>query len=252
MGFLKKSTLFLLFFLFLSSSSQAQERIQLLRQELIQRISQIERIELTEFPPLVLDKNLIANAKFDRDSIFLGNIQRVFQSFEDSLSIIYHEYVHFLIQQEKSEKYALGRDQQGNILQWDTGRSYIYKPYPKEVALYLKHFRQDVLPTYEDYESMSEAKKEKIVLSMKESFSQKDKQPFIYAPSNLAKEEIIAYKAQLQGEKKGYYRLSEDCRDNLKVRIAQLKATYKRRRAYEKKRGLEKSGERKLEIGKRK
>ncbi|MEM6807493.1 MAG: hypothetical protein AAF696_39210 [Bacteroidota bacterium] len=250
MVFLIKSPVLLLIFLFLSSKSQAQDRIQLLREELIHRISAKQGSAPVDFPPIILDKKLIANAKFERDSIFLGNVQRVFQTFDDSLSIVYHEYIHFLLQ--KKGKYKLGRDKKGIILQWDTGRTYTYKPHPKEVSSYVEHFTQDVLPTYEGYQDMSQGKKEQIILSMKESFAQKEKQLFIYAPSNLAKEELEAYKAQLKGEKLGLYVLSDACRDNLEVRIAQLKGTYKRRRAYEKKRGLEKSGERKLEIGKRK
>ncbi|MEL6256550.1 MAG: hypothetical protein AAFR87_31395 [Bacteroidota bacterium] len=249
MVFLKKSPVIFLLFLFLTTGIQAQERIQLLRQEMIDRISQSEGISLVDFPPVIQDKKLIANAKFDRDSIFLGNVQRVFHTFDDSLSILYHEYIHFLLQ--KRGKYKLGRDKKGIILQWDTGRTYIYEPHPKEVALYLKHFTKDVLPTYDGYEDMAKEKKEQILLSMKESFSQKETQLFIYAPSNLAREELEAYKAQLKGEKKGLYVLSKACRNNLEVRISQLKATYKRRRAYEKKQGLERSGERKFEIGKR-
>lgn len=249
MVFFKKSRLIILFFLFLSAGSQAQDRIQLLRQEMIHRISQLQGKKLTDFPPLILDKKLIANAKFEKDSIFFGNVQSVFQTFDDSLSILYHEYIHFQLQ--KKGKYKLGRDKQGIILQWDTGHTYTYQPHPKEVALNLSHFKADILPTYEGFKQMSDEKKEKLALAMEKDFSQKTTEAFIYAPSNLAKEELEAYKAQLKGEKSGLYVLSDACRDNLEVRIAQLKATYKRRRAYEKKQGLGKSGERKLEIGKR-
>jgi len=215
----------------------------LLQETLTERLAQTNKKFTSSLPPLYLDKKLVANATYRNDSIFMGNVQRVFHTFDDSLSLIYHEYIHHLLQQKN--KYAVAEDDTGEIIQWDTGEFYKYEPFPEEISLSLLFFVQEVLPTYDDYAEMSTQKKEKIIKEMKKVFSKKQQIPFIYAPSNLALEEIYAYRQQQKGEKLGLYVLSEEARMSLRVRIKQLKDTYLRRRKYEKRKKLRPSGEKK-------
>jgi len=244
MIFRQKSLSFFCLFLFSGALLQAQPEILKLREVLIHRLEENQKKKISFFPPVIQDPRLLSNATFRNDSIFIGNIQRVFSSFDDSLSILYHEYNHFLISRKNQPK--VGMDNKGKILQWDTGQKYTYIPFPQEVEAYVEHFKKDILPTYPSYNKMSPGKKERIIDEMRKDFSKPEKKSFIYSPSNLAKEEIRVYRQQLKGEKQGLYKLSEAARENIFLRIKQKKHTYKMGRAYEKKFGLKQSGEKKI------
>lgn len=217
-----------------------QASVEELRTKLIERLSHSSQTYPVPVPGIYLDQNLPTNAKYEPDSIFLGKVQKVFQSFDDSLSLIYHEYIHHLLY--KAQKYEVALDSTGKIVQWLTEESYLYTPFPEEVNLYLRHFEEDVLPDYPNYKQMDPQEKERILTEMEEVFSQPQKSLFKYAPSNLAKEEIFAYKQQLKGEKLGLFVLSTEARQNLHMRIKQFKTTYRQRRVYEKKNNLLRSG----------
>lgn len=243
---IKQKTLCILFLTIAATKSlYPQPSIQILRDSLIERLSKAPKAYKTPVPAIFLDQSLSTNAKYEPDSIILGNVQRIFQSFEDSLSLIYHEYIHHQLHKAKKPKFEVTFDRLGNVVQWLTEESYVYTPYPEEVRLYIQHFTEDILPTYTNYESMSPADKQRIIAQMEKTFAKSQKEFFKYAPSNLALEEIYTYKKQLKGEKMGLYTLSEEVRLNLHMRIKQTKQTYKQRRAYEKKEHLRRSGKRK-------
>ncbi|MEM6801387.1 MAG: hypothetical protein AAF696_08275 [Bacteroidota bacterium] len=221
----------------------AQESIHQLRVVLIERMEEKGKRKIQHFPPISQDLNLISNASFRNDSIILGRIQATFQSFDDSLSIVYHEYTHFLL--SKKKRFRVGTNEKGEILQWDTGIIYTYTPYPEQVAAQVEYFREKVLPTYTGYAEMGAEEKERIIADIEKGYAKPDQMRFIYSPSRLAKEEIRAYRQQLKGEKLGLYQLTPSARQNIYLRIKQKKDTYKMNRAYEKKHKLKQSGEKK-------
>lgn len=220
-----------------------QTRSDVLKTSLQDRLLKIPSLYPIPLPDVYIDPNQSSNATYKPDSIILGNVQEVFQTYDDTLSLIYHEYIHHQLYQV--QKFPLAVDEQGNIVQWMTDLIYPYTPFPEEVHAYLRDFEQKVLPGYPNYAEMSQEDKARILGEMKDTFSQIQNSPFKYAPSNLAREEIFAYKQQLKGEKLGLYVLSESARENLQLRIKQFNITYKQRRDYEKKHKLLRSGEKK-------
>ncbi|RMG28224.1 MAG: hypothetical protein D6730_05820 [Bacteroidetes bacterium] len=171
---------------------------------------------------------LDANARFERDTIWVGQVQAAYGSPGDLLSILYHEYTHYLLAGEK--RYPVCVDGEGRIVQWDTGRMYVYEPDSVEVAEQIAYIVQHVLP---EYGPLSEAEKRAHISRLRRDLSRPRELPFIYAPSNLALEEIAAYQAQLAGAQLGLYQLSVPARNAIARRLRQLADTYERRRQYE-------------------
>lgn len=239
----QKSAYLLIFVIFSAQILSSQDRLYELRDTLQHRMSHISRFSDEFLPPIEQDLSLFSNASYIQDTIYFGNVQRFFQTFEDSLSLVYHEYIHHILQ--KKQAFDLEKDLSGNIVQWMTEETYFYQRLPEEVVRYAKHFREELLPSYPNYSSMSAEQKEKLIAHMERDYAKSQKEFFKYAPSNLAKEELVAYRQQLQGEKLGLYSLSRDASQEIEIRIKQLKDTFKRRRRYEKKNKLKRSGERK-------
>ena len=186
-----------------------------------------------DFPYACYDPLLDANARYARDTIWLGQVQAAFFTRDDRISLLYHEYIHW--QNERAGRYPVGMDSLGNILQWDTGESYVHVPDSEEVLRDLMYFEQQVLP---GYGKMDEAERAAHLHRYRRDMEQPRRLPFFYAPSHLAEDELCAYRAQLQGEIIGLYALSAAARREIYIRMRQLEATLARRRAYEQRQGL--------------
>ena len=190
-------------------------------------------------PPVFIDPELPSNARFIRDTIFLGPLQRDFHTFGDSLSIIYHEYLHKVFWEE--QRFPIHVDASGQPIQIKTGTFYTYIPPPEQTDRDLENLR--FYYSRVEPELVGEAL-EKRLNEMRKILSQPQQLPFVYAPSNLTLEEIEAYQGQLKGESLGLYTLSETAKKSIQFRIYQLEQTYELRRAYEEENGLGKNGAR--------
>ena len=198
---------------------------------LLSRIPE-KQLHSESFPCLKYDSTLMVNARYDPPCIILGHIQWAFSSTDDTLSIIYHEYQHHLM--SLSMKFRVQYDSAGNVPQWDTGETYLYEPSEEEVNLQLHRFYTTVLPVWRHSSLMPDSIKLRHIETMERDLSKPQTMAFIYAPSNLAREEIAAYRQQLKGERMGLYKLSYTAKKSINIRIRQLKDTLKRRKNYEK------------------
>lgn len=198
----------------------------------------------SEFPPVVVDHTLPSNARFIRDSIFLGALQRDFHSFGDTLSILYHEYLHKVFWE--AQRFPFQFDSQGQPLRIETGTFYTYTPPPEQTDRDLENLR--FYYSRVEPELVGEALEQRLV-KMRSVLSQPQQLPFVYAPSNLTLEEIEAYTGQLEGEELGLYTLSETAKKSIQFRIYQLKQTYELRRQYEENNGLDMRGNKVVEDG---
>ena len=201
-----------------------------------QRISRLEHTEI-HLPEVFINPNLPSNGRFENHKIYLGPLQRDFHTFGDTLSIIYHEYLHKVFWEQ--QRFPFQVDSTGSPVQWDTGTFYTYVP-PKEQT-------QRDLENLRFYYARKEpelvgAALESRLKQMEGVLSQPQELPFTYAPSNLTLEEIEAYKGQLEGEKRGLYTISPSGKKSIGFRLYQLQQTYELRRAYEKKHGLGRDG----------
>ncbi|MEL6672710.1 MAG: hypothetical protein AAFR61_10985 [Bacteroidota bacterium] len=192
---------------------------------------------IVPFPPLAMDLKIPANARFDRDTIFIGQVQDAFGTTGDHLSLLYHEYLHATYQVVKM--YPVCEEEDGTIVQWDTGETFSYTPLSREVRQGLQHFEEEVLPTYG---ALTAAEKAQHLAEMEKTLSQVRDQAFIYAPSNLAKEEIQVYIRQLSTAHLGVYTISPKAHEAIQLRLAQLKESLARRVDYERRKKLAPSG----------
>lgn len=217
---------------FLLSQNQAE----VLRIELQNRMDSLGLPD-SSFPVVRYDGQLDANARQQGDTIWLGNVQQVFRNQEDCLSLLYHERHHWL--NESQGKYPLARDSSGMIVQWDTGEWYSYQPDSLDVARDLEPFRRTEMAIYG---ALSPELKSLHLSRLKRDLSLARQLRFIYAPSNLARDELEAYQAQLEGEQIGLYQLSHEARREIFIRIRQLTGTLERRLAYERQHSLNPDG----------
>ena len=182
-------------------------------------------------PPVKYVPGLEANARFERDTIFIGQIQREFHTEDDWISVIYHEYYHYLHQGE----WTVATDSNGQIVQWQTEEWYTYHPTEYRIRRSLQFFEDSTLS---EIGPLTEEEKAYQIREMRKSVSRPQQLPFYYAPSHLSLEEIAAYKAQLMGMALGYYTLSEEAMAAIRERIGQQQDTWQRRKDYEDRHGL--------------
>ena len=180
----------------------------------------MQRMKVHTFPVVQYHLSLGANSRFERDTIWLGQVQADFHTFEDSLSLIYHEYHHFLLK----DSFPVGLDNAGVPLQWVTDIFFLYTPCPEEIE--------------RDLHSISQSLDSIAYAALKHTLEKPRSQLFRYAPSNLSREELAAYRAQLSGESLGLYVLSREARRAIHIRLYQLEGSTIRRQAYEKENGL--------------
>lgn len=194
-----------------------------LRARLIRSIGVGER----EFPVVCADSSLKANARYAHDTIWIGQVQPDFHTEGDTLSLLYHEYIHHRL----AGKYPVATDSGGLPVQWVTDVSYSYQPSDLEVNRELEQSRDFLAFLPDSIRAPQEAR-------LREDLSRPRTRYLRYAPSNLAREELEAYSEQLGGEKNGWYELSPEAEIAIRIRIDQLTITLEQRVLYEKVMGL--------------
>ncbi|MEM7372497.1 MAG: hypothetical protein AAF587_28010 [Bacteroidota bacterium] len=209
-----------------------QLRLSALADTLYHRLG--EETSRTDLPEVRYQADLPANARYESGTILVGSIQSDYQTMDDSLSILLHEYHHYL--QELAHEFLICEDSAGNIPQWSTGQIYEYVPTSEEIE---RDLQQTIGPWLEAF---SEEQQQIELRRLKRDLSRPRKMLFVYAPSRLAEAEIDAYEAQLEGEQAGLYQLSEEARHAIIRRLGQLKDTLERRRRYEQTHGLHPAG----------
>ncbi len=195
----------------------AQGPLDSLATELQSRLNQHPTFRTFALPPVAWAPDLPVNARFVRDTIFLGTVQPDFHTRGDSLSLIFHEYLHGFFKEKGRFIYSGG----DSIPQWDTDEWVIYRPSQMQVRATLNQLH--LLP---------EAEK-----NMRKKLAAPSRLPFHYAPSRLAKEELHAYRLQLRCLGKIGYQLSPEAVLSIKIRRKQLRTTLRERRRYEHKAG---------------
>lgn len=217
----------------------SQNQVEAFRVELQNRMDRLEMPD-SFFPAVRYDGQLDANARQQGDTVWLGNVQQAFANQEDCLSLLYHERHHWL--NEGEGKYPLARDNSGQIVQWDTGEWYTYLPDSLEIARDLAQFQRVGMAEY----GVLSPELESLHLNrMRRDLSIARQLLFVYAPSNLARDELEAYQAQLEGERMGLYQLSHEAKREVNIRIRQLSSTLERRLDYEYRHSLNPDGSRK-------
>ncbi|MEM9986364.1 MAG: hypothetical protein AAF804_14825 [Bacteroidota bacterium] len=186
-----------------------------------------QRFQVERFPPVEVATNLAANARFHQDTIFLGQIQSDFHTLDDTLSLLYHEYQHYLMK----GRFPVAVDDQGMPRQWMVEEFYWYEPSPDQVA-------REIAQCADYLNSLPQAARDAQLAGLEKSLAVPRKLPFRYAPSNLAREEILAYQSQLAGEQLGHYELSPEARRVIRIRLHQLKGSLAQRVDYEKRHQL--------------
>lgn len=199
----------------------------------------LERRAGIDLPVIRYRAELPANARYQHDTIWLGMLQQAYHTRGDTLSILYHEYLH--AQFEEEGRFPLALDSLGEVPQWDTGEGYLASPDSLEVELIIARYRARLQaqrpPPRASYLAAQ-------LQQLRADLARPSWHPFVYAPSNLAREELAAYQAQLAGEARGYYRLSASARQAIQLRLRQLRATLQRRQTYEHRHGLNPDGSR--------
>lgn len=178
-------------------------------------------------PAVALDPQLEANARYDRDTIWLGTIQRAFHHTEDTLSLIYHEYIHHQLR----GRYPVATDSTGFPVQWVTDQTYWYRP----SALQLE---QELAQTEGFWAGLPPEQRKLHHDRLRRDLAQPRLRVLRYAPSNLAREEIEAYQQQLAAAERGLYALSPAAQQAILIRLHQLQSTLQQRLRYEAEQGL--------------
>jgi len=189
------------------------------------------------FPVICQDLELPANARYQRDTIWLGTIQRDYHTLGDTLSLIYHEYLHKVWEVEN--RYPVITDNHGSPVQWITDTFYTYKPLMIQVERDVENLERYYRREYPHWDQEALAA---TIKPLRDLLAKAREIPFRYAPSNLALEEIAAYRAQLEGVEKGLYDLSDEAVRTIRVRLHQLENTYEMRVHYERSNELRPDG----------
>lgn len=206
------------------------DRILRLREALEVHMAEKGFDSLGALPPVWFKPELDANARFERDTIWVGRVQAAFETDADLMSLLYHEYMHSVF--ARQNRFPVAVDTSGKIVQWDTEEWYLYQPSDYRIERSMRAFQDSVLPTYGP---LNGEQRRYQLMQMRKAVSAPQSLPFQYAPSNLSLEEIAAYEAQLDAAASGWLPLSVGALAEIQERIHQQKDTYARRKAYEEK-----------------
>lgn len=191
-----------------------------------------ESLQIDTFPNFALSEKISTNAVYANDTIFLSKaiVQNCAFAEEDKISIIYHEWNHFKCDLENKFQYR--KTVNGEIYQIPTNKL-IKKDFCKA------EFILDSLSLIKP--GMAENEKNLLLSSIKKASYVK----FIYAPSNLSREEIYCYSKEMEAGKSGALKLSKMYFERLICRIKYEEKLLKLRRKFEAEHLLSETGNRK-------
>jgi len=185
--------------------------------------------EIKELPSFSYDKSITSNAIYKNDTVFVGNLlfSQDFLSQEDQLSILYHETNHFM--NDKQKLYPCRIEEDGTIFQVMTDSLYEKPISPLEQEADLKSLIT-VNSTPEEIIQLKKATHGTVFVK------------FVYAPSNLAMDELSCYHSELNASKLGAFKLSTMYKSLLRYRIYLEQFHLKMRHEYELKNNLDPAG----------
>jgi RHS repeat-associated protein len=210
-----------------------------LKQVLTQRLNNFHgNNNYIPIPETKLDEKISANALYS-DGVIYVSPSGQFKNFEDQVSILFHEYTHYL--NECNGLYESKTDENGAIIQFKTDETYLQTPSLQEIDDNMKEWEESVLPMLIG-PNTTKAETDQLKEMQRNIMSQPVEVPFRYAPSNLALDEISSYKAQLDGEKNGLFKLTDEARTEFTKRISTYTEIYNKRKDYEEKHNLNSDG----------
>jgi hypothetical protein len=224
----------ILLFLFLASCNYGgsdyaakQQYLNNLKKVLENRLKSSYNKEIL-LPEIIPDDSITSNAVWDGKKIKVGNMvfKSDFLTYEDKLSIIFHEYTHFKFSGKNI--YSCKIDSNGKIYQVYTDTLIVKIPSPIDTSEIF--YPKNILPETERIMLSNEAKKNTLIR-------------FIYAPSNLSREEILCYEAELKANQEGITNISSLYKAMIKYQINAENIKMKYREEYENKHNLLPSGE---------
>ncbi len=218
------------------SGQSVNKQLEKYRSILADRLEVLSHTDI-DIPVIIYQPQLPANARYHNDTIWLGTVQRDYHTLGDTLSIIYHEYLHKTYR--GLSMFPVRNDEEGNPVQWETHTFYRYNPLDVQVNRDVENLRRYYRKTYPTW---SEEQIAQQLVPLKVLLTESREIPFRYAPSNLALEEIKAYEEQLDGENQGLYKLSTEARNSILIRLHQLRQTYQLRIEYEDKHDIGRDG----------
>ena len=218
---LKNGVAIISIFIF-SHSIQAQNEqcISVYYNKLVGLLDSLLETNYKPIPRLIYYPLMTSNAQWTDSAILIGQgfFNKWYITDDDRLSIIYHEYNHYL--NSLSNKYPCRIDSCGNIFQSETGIFFEKPISPIEIEIDL----YEILET-----EMSEAEKQQCIASIKKPVMMR----FIYAPSNLSLDELECYRAELQANEIGIYKLSPRYEQLILYRIQLEELNLRMRLQYE-------------------
>lgn len=200
------------------------------RNKLICRIKQSEYQYKYKIPPVSFSPEITANAVFRNDTIFVGRsfFSNHWLKNEDRLSVIFHEYNHFLNQ--LNDTFPIRTDSLGRVFQISTEILYEKPVFELEIEKDKKALLE------KDFDEKT-----------KDLISNQINKPallrFRYAPSNLSRDELLCYQEELKADEiYNLFHLSNDYKKFVEYRIELEKMYLKMRINYEKNHNLTNQG----------
>jgi hypothetical protein len=149
------------------------------------------------------------------------------KSENNRISIIYHEYTH------KTKDHPVQRDKNGAFITINTGERINLTE--REIA----EIKKDCAEEKEIYHPVYQEKMEEacVKIAMESEYA--------YKPSNYALNEMQAYQSQLDGEKDGYWKFTDEERKEIQHGLDSFTDSYNRALEYEKKNNMNPDGSKK-------
>lgn len=174
--------------------------------EFEERLWEAKLEKACSLPPIVFDSTVTASAVWRADTIRVGLsfFSQGFVTEEDQISILFHEYNHFL--NEHKHRYPCLEDLSGSIVQVETDILI-------EKELTIEEIEYDFKELVND--TMSSQEKQ----LLREMVSKPSLMRFVYAPSNLSRDELHCYRAEKRGHEQGLFHHSDIYASFLSARI---------------------------------
>lgn len=231
---MKNFALYFLFFLMFEQDSGSlagyEKEVTRFATEFKKRMNTVFDGDFEPVPNLRFKPDMTANALWDGKEICIGKgfFERTYFTDEDRISIIYHEYNHYL--HDIKNLYPCKTDSSGKIYQFLTD-IYFEKPICEvEIMLDMQQIADTTLSKQELMLIEAAARKPCIMR-------------LTYAPSNLSREEIACYKAEIEGDTcLKLYKHSHTYRALVEYHINVEKIYLKLRQQYEKEHDMNSDG----------